>query len=536
MESPKGAIKRIAPKNPFKTRLTDAQKNANYYMRRGYNVFLTGPAGTGKTHVICAFKQWCLDNRKKVAITSTTGTSAILIGGRTIHSWAGIDYGDKDADIYVQNIYENPHLLRRWRMTQILVIDEISMMNPELFEKLDYIARSVRWSNSQPFGGIQVVLSGDFAQLPPVKSPKYCFETPLWEELLDVTIYFTEIIRQCDPVFQSLLCNIRMGKLTPEHRKILMDCVGRDLETVTKAGIVIKPTQLHSHKVDVKNINDRELAYCKKHRQTTIETRTTGAVDASVVDASRVVDALSEKDTHDMEDKHAVAPIENESGEPLINTVDGVTYTYTAHYKYVNTLRLNLSEGMKAIMKDTIDRNAPILNELELVLGAQVMLAKNLCLEDGLANGSRGVIIDFICTEESMNPETGARTAYPIVEFVNGHTRTIRPEKWQYIFEETSEGKTSIKKYQIPLVLAFATTIHKSQGMTIDLAEEDLSRCFDFGQAYTALSRVRSLQGLSLVNFSDKSIKADPRVVAYYSGLKTLNKHARFQLREMELL
>lgn len=454
------------PKKDRTGKLTGAQKNANWYLRRGFNVFLTGPAGTGKTHSINMFKSWCQDHNKKFAVTSTTGSSALLTGGRTIHSWAGIRYGDEDVDILIQNIRQDPKVLRRWRTTQILIIDEISMLSAEIFEKLNAIGQDIRY-NTKPFGGMQIVLSGDFAQLPPVKSTRKCFNSPIWKSTIDVTIYFRKIVRQDDRKFQKLLCNVRLGILTPKHEKMLMDRVGQDLITTTTInGIPIKPTRLHSHKANVNSINETELQRCK---------------------------AAGNLQEH----------------------------RYHAEYKYINTISRSVSDKLQQLLRDNIDKNCPAESELVLVKGVQVMLTKNIWIEDGLANGSRGVVVDF---QRSIDEPDDSKL-YPVVEFLNGIVRTVVPDKWEYIFEEAPEGKISVEKYQVPLLLAFATTIHKSQGMTIDLTEQDLSRCFDYGQAYTALSRVRDLSGLSLTNFSKKSIKADPEVVEYYSNLSTLNKH-----------
>jgi ATP-dependent DNA helicase PIF1 len=414
--------------------LNDKQVEAYNLMRAGVSIFLTGPAGSGKSVCIKAFMDSC-DNRK-MALMSTTGASAILIGGTTLHSYLGIGLGTGSAEYLSDKIYKSNWFRKRWVDLDCAIIDEISMLDPDLFDKLEYIARVVR-GNSYPFGGIQLVLSGDMLQLPVVGSTKFCFEAKTWNQCVTHTIYLTKIIRQKDIVFQECLNKIRVGNVDKSVVKILDKLVGTKL--TNEFGI--KPTRLFSKNMDVNRINDQEL------------------------------------------DKLAESGIEFR--EYIMDIV-----TYVKPNDIVHTIE-----------KFKKNCNAPEV--LQLCVGAQVMLLKNLDLDAGLANGSRGVVIDFV---EDI----------PMVKFINGCERLIDHNVW--LVEEN--GQEILRCQQIPLKIAYAVTIHKSQGTSLDYVEMSLKSCFEYGQAYVALSRAKTLDGLSIIDVDYDLIKAHPRAIEYYKSLE----------------
>jgi ATP-dependent DNA helicase PIF1 len=199
---------------------TEKQHEAFKSIKNGDSVFLTGPAGSGKSFLLNYFIKNYEGEKSEIYVTSTTGLSAILIDGITIHRYAGIGTGDKDIDTYYKKISKMKNLRDRWRNTKILIIDEISMMDSELFDKLEILAKKIR-KNDKPFGGIQIILSGDFLQLPPVKSNDFAFDAISWDFVIDKVFYFNEIIRQDDNSLKYVLNNIRVGVVDENVRRLL---------------------------------------------------------------------------------------------------------------------------------------------------------------------------------------------------------------------------------------------------------------------------------------------------------------------------
>lgn len=423
--------------------LTNEQQKVLNILKQGKNVLLTGPAGVGKSFIINEYKKYCIDNDIKVAITATTGSAGLLIGGCTLHSWAGIGKGDGSVDKLVDLIKNNIFSYKRWISTKVLVIDEVSMLHPDLFDKLDLIGKNIRKKNYLPFGGIQLILCGDFLQLPVVKCDRYCFESDKWNNTIHHVIELTTIMRQSDPTFQKCLMEIRHGLCSPETYDILVTRVN---ENVEKNGI--KPTQLYSNNASVDNINEQEFAI------------------------------LREKN-HEIRRYKAVTTVKS--------------------YKTV-------SNEVKKLLIDRMDRDCMAVTDLELAIDAQVMVLANL--SSTIVNGSRCVVIDFDII-----------TGYPIVRFMNGSTLTMEPYAWSM---ELEDG-TTVKKYQVPLKLAYASTIHKAQGQSFDCCIMDLGpKIFDYGQTYTALSRVKTLEGLSLINFDPKKVKANPKALLFYANIQKI--------------
>jgi ATP-dependent DNA helicase PIF1 len=456
------------PADPL-TLLNTKQREAYDAVTMGKHIFLTGPGGTGKSFLLqMLYNVLAARINKKVALTALTGCAALLVHPRakTLHSWAGVGLAKESATHLIKEIRKSRKSSMRWIGTDILVIDEISMMTPEFFEKLDEIGRAIRRTPNQPFGGIQLVLVGDFYQLPPVVRQDlsgsvetyFLFESPLWNELKLETHALTDIVRQKDPVFQEVLNQARRGELTKKSIKILASRMGLDYKDQA-----IQPTMLFTRRAQVDEIN---MSYVRK---LTTERRTFKATTLfQPLESTR---GLTEED-------------------PIVK---------------------------KAILK--LDTDAPYNAELTLAIGAQVMLLVNKP-ELGLANGSRGVVTGFGLVRPEGPPPTDQAPSskvddvllVPFVKFRNGLTIPIDHNTWEV------PDFHGVMRKQIPLRLAYAITIHKVQGATLDCALIDIgNKTFEYGQAYVALSRVKDLESLYIHDFEPTAVKAHPKVKSFYS-------------------
>lgn len=436
--------------------LNSDQTAAFEAVKRGDNIFLTGPAGAGKTHLIRHIVEWARSEKKKVAIAALTGCAALLLGfgAKTLHSWSGIGLGRDSVDTLVASIRKVNSVKQRWRGTHILIVDEVSMLTTELFEKLDSIGRAIREKNA-PWGGIQLILCGDYFQLPPVvkgisgeslSAGRFAFESPKWIEAKLIPVYLKRIERQTDSEFQTILNECRLGCPSATTIRILETRKGLDWKSQ-----LIRPTLLFSKNADVDAINEKNLAALQKPLFTYTATTLIVAPDPSA-------------DTHDP--------------YPTPDEIE----------RYVSRL----------------DNDAPYMTTLTLCVGAQVMLVTNLDVEAGLVNGSRGVVVDIRAMDN-----------VPIVQFKYGAPVPIESKLW------VSNDNVRVVRSQIPLRVAYAITIHKSQGSTLDCALVDIgSSTFEYGQAYVALSRVRNLESLYIWNLVPSRIRAHPTVLTFYESLE----------------
>lgn len=400
------------------------QSTAVKVLASGANVFLTGAPGAGKTHLLNRFIQYLRKRDVAHAITAPTGIAATHIGGMTLHSWSGLGIREAVDQKTLEQLLGKSYLRKRFETTQVLIIDEVSMLTPGLFEAVNTILQNVHFS-PEPFGGIQVVLTGDFFQLPPVmregEGPRFIWQTELWKQMDLAVCYLSERHRHGDKGFIQLLDEMRVAAVSEPSQELLQSCLGRQLPAE------MPHTRLYTHNRDVDRINALEL---KK---------------------------LSTPS------KRFVAKKE---GHPRL--------------------------------RERILESSILMEELELKRGAAVMCIKNLP-EKGLVNGSLGTVAKF-------DEETG----YPIFQKSNREEVTMYPEEWSMTDEM---GKTLAKVTQIPLRLAWAITVHKSQGMTLDAAEVDLSKAFEPGQGYVAISRVRDLTGLRLLGLNDVALQVDAGVL-----------------------
>ena len=405
-------------------------------LKTGANVFLTGEPGSGKTHTVNQYVDYLRARGVESAITASTGIAATHIGGTTIHSWSGIGIKTKLDKHDLNKIISNEYITKRVGRAKILIIDEVSMLSPETFFMVDVVCRKIKRSE-KPFGGIQIVLVGDFFQLPPVvkfetenngqgaligePSVRFAYGSPAWTRANPTVCYLTEQHRQDDRDFLAILSAIRHNTFDDNHlRRIETRKISRHEEPDGAP-------KLFSHNVDVDRVNYEILA-----------------------------------------------KLPGESREFIMS-----------------------GEGPNAL-RAALQRGCLSPERLALKIGAAVMFTKNN-QKEGFVNGTLGAVSEFDKT-----------SGYPIIKIRSGRLVKVSPMEWTV--EEN--GKVRAKITQLPLRLAWAITVHKSQGMSLDEAVMDLSGVFEFGQGYVALSRVRRLSGLHLLGWNEHVFQVHPEVLA----------------------
>jgi ATP-dependent DNA helicase PIF1 len=460
----KKMIKMRYAKEEIEMVLSADQLRAFELYKSGKNVFITGAGGSGKSYLIKHIYEDAIERNKKIFVTALTGTAAILLSANgfpasTLHSWARLGLANGTVDELVHRLQKNTYPRMRWMETQILVVDEVSMLSTRLFETFEKVARIIRREKNKgqelPFGGIQIIFTGDFYQLPPVitatekkKYGQFCFESEKWEELFgDNQVILNKMFRQREVEYVNILNQIREGHIRKETVQILNQHVNKQYSS----SLVIMPTKLYPLKKQVAEINQRKLAEINE------EPVMYGLKYGTDGEASELTDRLV-----------------------IHSTKEEIEYE---HIFLKNNVRCE--------------------ERLILKKGASVMCIVN-GLIGGICNGSQGVIIDF-----------DKPTKYPIVHFNNGKIMTIPPYRWK------SDAISRVYVEQIPLILAWALTIHKSQGASLDCAEIDVgSGIFECGQTYVALSRVRTMDGLYLTAFDPSAIIVSRKVRIFYDELK----------------
>ncbi len=406
------------------------QEQALYLLKMGKNIFLTGAAGSGKTYLLNKYIHYLKENNVCVAVTASTGIAATHLQGMTIHAWSGIGIKDTLNKKELEKLLKTDRIKRNYKKTKVLIIDEVSMLHQYQLDMVDTIARYILDSD-EPFGGIQIVLCGDFFQLPPVgpstQEIEFAFEALAWKKGDFHVCYLDEQHRQGNDPLLAVLNDIR-GGTAGEHTKIpLRTRYKKEPEGATKA------TKLYSRNINVDAMNAQAL--------------------------------------------------ENLQGKEKVFTMTANGFSA-------------LAEGLK--------RSCLALEQLHVKIGAEVMFIKN-DTAGRYVNGTRCVVVGF-----------DKKEGWPIVKTYAGDIIIACPEEWKY--EENGVIRATIT--QVPLRLAWAITIHKSQGMTLDAAEIDLGDAFEPGMGYVALSRVRTLSGLKLMNLNEMALTVHPKILKQDNNFK----------------
>jgi ATP-dependent DNA helicase PIF1 len=482
--------------------LSPEQQAVIIAVMKGKNVFFSGAGGTGKSHLLRVF--FALLPEKTAFFTATSGLSAVNIDGTTIHSFAGIGHGDESAMVLALRIKDNPCALKRWRECTVLVCDDIPLLGGELFDKLEHVARIIR-NSAECFGGIQLVLSGDFLQLAPVKDPRQTFEALTWSQCIQVSIILTTAFRQLhDDEFINMLSHMRRGTLSDTDLRVMKRAAENNISTLTEHGVI--PTRIHGKRSGVQADNESMLK--------------------SLRGRSVYFDALD----CGKSDKHL----------------------------------------------EELKRNCPAKARIELRVGAQVVLLKNMHRSIGLCKGSRGIVTEFVrdtdtsideitllmsgntigsslsgrmhtasitsaCDKSSAptnftplfmknEPELKELGGYTVVNlkdkllprvlFDNGTSMTVEYD----VFSTRVQGEVVASRTQLPLELAWALSAHAVQGMTLKSAIVNAEDMFACGQMYVACSRVSSLCHLRIENFGSFCLKTNLRIVRWYDALSESTK------------
>lgn len=398
------------------------------------SVFCTGRGGTGKSSVtesvIRYFRNCQTEGTHQIAVTASTGIAAYLIRGITLHRFAGVGILENDK-VEMHKKATRGKSAQYWRKTDILVIDEVSMISAQFFDNLSYVAQKMRRSD-EPFGGIRLLMFGDFLQLPPVSKSEMrvprVFEGEAWKQLSPKVFTLNRIMRQQDQLFTEMVSRVRLGECTTDVCDYF-ESFSRDIEYYDG----IEPVRLYSLRKTTDEHNQFQLDKISAHPKT--------------------------YESVDRGDERSLL-------------------------------------------------QCPAPKTLKLKAGCQVMLTRNL--GKSAVNGSIGTVIGFKYVAD-------LRSSQPLVKFVghDGQAFTMAVPKctWETV---APTGVVMSSRVQVPLILAWAITIHKSQGQTIPRLYVDLNRVFECGQAYVALSRCTDPNCLQVVGFSKDIVKVDLECLNYY--------------------
>tara|TARA_X000000368_G_scaffold234517_2_gene185269 strand:- start:3400 stop:4755 length:1356 start_codon:yes stop_codon:yes gene_type:complete len=430
------------------------------------NVFITGPAGSGKSFLIKKIVNYSEENNQKIQVCALTGCASILLNCKatTLHRFAGIGLANKNIEDVLNEVFNKKYKLKKWYNLNCLIIDEVSMMSLKILLILDKIGRKLYNKPNIPFGGLQLIFSGDFYQLPPIKSndtdkeaSMFCFEHSLWNEIFPPNnqIILKSIFRQDEKEFLKVLKYVRRGRITHTTKNTLEKRVFtiKELNKLKQENVI---TIISPYKKDTDYINTLEYNKLSDDVEKRIYT-------IKYLKGSRKSELTIENEMHNL----------------VINSNSSLKNDY-----------------------EFLANNIMAFKTLELKIGTHVMCIANISLDSEIqiANGSQGIVVGF-------------NNNLPLVKFNN----IIEPILINY-YNWNSEVNKNVAVSQIPLIYAWAITIHKSQGLSLDAAIMDIgTNIFEYGQTYVALSRVRNLKGLYLSNFDYTKISANPKVKKFYN-------------------
>ena len=413
-------------------------------------------------------------------VTSTTGCSSVLLANNiqinkknlnvmTIHSFSGIGLCQGENHSIIDRAINRMVIRSRWNQVNVLIIDEVSMMSCKMFNIIEAIASNCR-NNILPFGQIQLILLGDFLQLPPIEdkndpeTAQFCFESDTWYKTIPLRnhIELKTIFRQKDDIFRKILSEIRIGEISATSEIVLKSIVNKVYDIEANFGLI--PMQILPTRNEVAFVNKN---YYDK------------------VDAPELIfnSVLSTKETM---------------------YIDGTTIPQVIINKFKS-----LPEKIVSIEINNLKNNIPTIDSIHLKVGVPVMIVTNIDIEDSLCNGTIGIIRAF---------HYKGTQKLPVIRFGNGNERMIAVHKWQH------SEYPNITLSQIPLTLAYASSIHKQQGSSITLAKMNLGRSiFEDSQIYVALSRMTSLDGLYLDSFESSKIKVNKKAKEFYEAFPIID-------------
>ncbi|MFA6554669.1 MAG: AAA family ATPase [Candidatus Paceibacterota bacterium] len=486
------------------------QRDALNILKSGKNVFITGPAGSGKTFVVNEYIRYLKEHDVPIGITASTGIAATHMGGVTIHSWTGIGIKDRLSLDEIEEIGQKGYVKNKLLEAKVLIIDEVSMLHHFRLDIVDSVLKHVRKSE-EPFGGLQVVLCGDFFQLPPVSrmgepEARFIYNSDSWKEAGFVVCYLHENFRQNNDPILAILNEIRSGKVSSKAREQLKSRHVKDASHVKGLGNFGDDEEANYSGLDEANYNQEENSY------------------ESVIDLTVREDFSGERGLSGKEKNETTPP----GGEGVPNQT-GIEptrlYTHNLDVDSVNGRELNKVQANEIVYEMTSKGRRPLVETLKktclapeilrLRKGARVMCVKNN-FEKGYVNGTLGVVVS--CAPDS---DPVIRTAVS-PDFPEGRLITIERANWQI----ADDGKLLAEISQYPLRLAWAITVHKSQGMSLDAIEVDLSKAFEPGMGYVALSRVRTLAGLSILGFSENALQVHREVLEHDKHFRELSDKA----------
>lgn len=430
-------------------------------------LLVTGKGGVGKTRWVRALKKRMRRAGLVCAVTAASGIAATHIGGTTFHSWAGLGLFKDDVDTCVSKLGHKrmAQALARWTNTDVLVIDEVSMF--DYLAKLDGVAQAVRGSHC-PFGGMCVVFVGDFGQLPPVvDAAESLARSQLSGPAATRRFCFEE------PLWRDHVLQVKLPKGYRQQSDPVFTAI---LDRVRTGDTTEADHQFFENRV----------RHCRAKRS--VPSGTPSDADRPKIEPTKLYARNRDVDAEN-------ARMLDKVCEPALQR------TFAAKQGVHGSPSPAQRKGFAA----WLDNMAKGLTKPSVTVGvgAQVMLTANVRVRDSLANGSRGVVTGY------------SKAGFPVVAFLTGAEEEIVPHTWT-----SDEGKARADYTQVPLKLAWALTVHKAQGMTLDLAELSLGwDTVEDGQAYVALSRLRSSDGLHLKEYKREAIRTDARIKALYERI-----------------